>query len=184
MSVAVKLVLVCCTERFGSSIPVSKAIKEKDHFIIDYIALSFYDFAVSQTPNEDFLPIHMRCIIIQLSSLHLMLLYLYACYCCPHNSHCSFFSVSCLFAIFSAEHSNNFLSLLFMYNKTRCCLKVSVCMYMYVCAYLYIDWQVLWCNIVFHCIAAYLSQQHAQLIIAIILRTCLDLLCNQVMGSH
>lgn len=64
-SMAVKLVLVCCKERFGSSIPVSKAIKEMDHFIIDYIALSFYDFADSQTPNEDFLlPMCMRCFII------------------------------------------------------------------------------------------------------------------------
>lgn len=90
MSMAVKLVLVCCKERFGFSITVSKAIKEMDHFIIDYIALSFYGFAVSQTPNEDFLPIHMRCIIIQLSSFHLVLLSLYTCYCCPDNSYCSF----------------------------------------------------------------------------------------------
>lgn len=58
VSMAVKFVLVCCKERFGSSIPVSKALKEMDHFIIDYIVLSFYDFAVIQTPNEDFLPIH------------------------------------------------------------------------------------------------------------------------------
>lgn len=50
-SMAVKLFLVCCKERFESAIPVSQAIKEKmNHLIIDYIAL--WVFMISLTAKH------------------------------------------------------------------------------------------------------------------------------------